>query len=449
MANKVLAHFSPGKIIFASIALTIIGGALALALPIARTESIPFVDLLFTATSATCVTGLETVPLNSFTTVGHAIILALVQIGGLGLITLTTFLMSLFLNFGFATQLMAGKLLELESWTNIKRFLLFVVGITLTAEILGALSFFFVLRTQMPLDQAWFYAVFHSVCSFCNAGISLFGNDFENFINAPSMLITSSLLMVFGGLGFVTWREILNYIGSLSRRKRYTFSLHSRLVLLGTFFLVVGPALVIFLLEYKGAFAHLSLGHKIINSFFHTTAFRGGGFASVPIGALHSATLLIAMVLGFIGNAPGSTGSGIKITVLAIFLATIKASVAGKTSVDMQGRRINKDQIYKALAIVSLSVAWVLLSTFFLLIFESGTAFLALFFEAISAFATMGLSLGITPLLSVFGKFIIIASMIVGRIGSLTLILALRGLTNRKKSEGSEFSYPEERVILS
>lgn len=448
MSNKKLAHFSPGRTFFLSIFATIVIGTLLLALPAARTTSIAFIDLFFTATSATCVTGLFTVPLENFTTFGHCILLILIQIGGLGLITLSLFLMSLFVNLGMATQLMAGQILELESWENIKKILVFIICITIVAESLGALSIYSILQHDYPTSRAWFLAIFHAVSSFCNAGITLFSDGLNNYGTNHIMLLTTTALMFIGSLGFVTWFEIMQYCKATVRRKRYAFSLHSKIIMYGSITLIVASVMILWLLEYNNSLANLSFGHALNTTLFQAVSYKSAGFAIGDINELHLATLFLISMIGFIGSAPGSTGSGIKITTLAIFLATMKAAISGKTSVEIKGRRIVVDQIYKAIAIVLSSLAWIALTTFFLLITEKNWHFMDLFFETVSAFATLGLSTGVTASLSLVGKIFIILSMIIGRIGSLSLIIALKKATD-KKTEQKEFLYPEERVMLT
>ncbi len=452
MVKKTLATFSPARTILLSVFATIIIGTLALALPIARTTSIAFIDLFFTATSATCVTGLFTVPLSNFTTFGHCIILALIQIGGLGLITLSLFLMYLFANLGFATQLMAGQLLEIEQWKHVKKILIFIIGVTLCTEFVGALCIFSVIKSEYSLPQALFLSIFHAVSSFCNAGISLFHGSHgsmhmysENYM----MLIITTMLVFIGGFGFIAWNEIMRYITSLHKKKRHHFSLHSKIILYGSATLISVAVVLIWLLEHNNAFAQMNPLLKFANALFHAVSFRSTGFMAIPLGDVQLATIFLMVILSFIGSSPGSTGSGVKITTFILFLATIKAAISGRTSVDIKGRSIAKDQIYKAIAIISLSVIWIMLTTFCLLITEKGWHFIDLFFEVTSAFATLGISTGTTPFLSALGKLFIIASMFVGRIGSLTLILALRKLALRKKTKGVEFLYPEERVMLS
>lgn len=194
MSSKSLAHFSPGRIILFSVFITIMIGTLLLASPIARTVPIPILDLIFTATSATCVTGLFTINLSAFTIFGKSVLLALIQIGGLGLITLTVFVLSLFMELGFGTQLLAGNVMEIETWKNVRKIIIFIISITLITELIGTIITFFCIRSYYPIDQALFLSLFHSVSSFCNAGISLFDHAQHPHLicaNYPLLLITT------------------------------------------------------------------------------------------------------------------------------------------------------------------------------------------------------------------------------------------------------------------
>ncbi|HEV2601826.1 MAG TPA: potassium transporter TrkG [Candidatus Babeliales bacterium] len=449
MSSKKRMHLSPPLIIFLSVVGTIFIGTALLALPWSQEHPISYIDLLFTATSMTCVTGLTTVPLSSFTPFGKAIILILIQIGGLGLVTLTMSLMSLFMNFGFATQLMAGKIFELESWHNIKRLILFILGITLFFELIGTGVIYWVLYDHYPHYDALFLSAFHAISSFCNGGISLIDKNRLLDIASPIMIVTTTILILSGGLGFITWKEILLYIRSIRRKKKYHFSLSSKIVLYATGLFIALSTIIIFALEYSHSFAHMSLPQALLNSFFYAVSFRGTGFLTVDIHSFHNATLFLALITAFIGSSPVSTGSGIKLTTLAIFFATIKSAISERNAVEIKERSIEKDQVNKAFAIVSLSLIWITLTIFCLLIIESHHNFFPLFFETISAFTTLGLSTGITASLSTLGKVIITISMLIGRIGSLTLVLALRSFTLKRTHDVTEFSYPKERVILT
>ena len=449
MSKRKLAHFSPARVILYSFFFLILLGTALLALPISRTKPIPLIDLLFTSTSATCITGLFTIPLSDFTRFGQSIILGLIQIGALGLVTMSLFVLSLFVNLGLATRLMAGQLLELEPWQNIKRVLIFIFLGTIVTEIIGALCIFTVFKTHYPINDAYYYSIFHSISSFCNAGISFLHHiseqNLELYNTSYIFLITTGALMFFGGLGFITWREIIRYFRTFFSPKRHRFSLHSKIILYGSGVLLVTTAILFWILEHDNVLAPLNTPQTIVNALFHVIAFKSCGFITSSLLNLNIATLLFIMIIGLIGSSPGSTGSGIKITNIAIFLSTIKAAISGRSSVEITGRSIPKDQVYKAIAIVSLSIGWIILITFCLLITEHGWRFIDLLFEVTAAYTNVGFSIGGTDRLTIIGKLFIIATMFIGRIGTLTMIL---GLKMRKRKETAGFTYPEERVML-
>jgi trk system potassium uptake protein len=436
--------FSPSRMILLSVVFTIIVGTACLALPLARNTFIPLTDLLFTATSAISVTGLLTVPLSSFTTSGHLIILILMQIGGLGLITLTLFTVSLFVDLGLATQVMAGEMLDLENWTGTRRILIFIILLTIFCEFFGALILFQTLKNHYPLQKALFYSIFQSISAFCNAGINIIDNGIVQYANDYVMLGTMASLMFIGSIGFISLKELLLRFRPYAQKTKRLLSLQTRIVLYYMSTLIIINTLIFWLLERDNTFSLMNLPQQILNAFFTSISSRSGGFLTIYANDMQLASLFNIMINAFIGSAPGSTGSGIKITTAAIFAATINAAINGNDTVNLKGRRIMQDQIYKALAVVTLSILWVLLITFCLLITERSWNFLDIFFEVMSAFSTLGITIGITPYLSVIGKLLIIFTMFIGRIGSLTLLIALR-----KRNEKQEFSYPQERIMIS
>lgn len=444
MPPRKVIKFSPGRVILVSLCAAVCCGTLLLLLPISRTTPIPIIDLLFTATSATCVTGLLTVPLSSFTLFGQGVILTLLQIGGLGLITMTIFVISIFVHLGLTTQLLAGQMLELESWKNIKELLYFIFKFTIALELLGAGITFFVLIGDYSIAKSIFLALFHSISSFCNAGFSLFPRGMVTYNTNNILLLTTSALMLFGGLGFITWHELFDYARNYIQRKKRFLSLYTKIVLITTSILIALTALLYGLLEYHNTLYTFNSFTALNNIVFNAIASRSTGYMSISPAELHIATLFVIMIIAFIGSSPGSTGSGIKTTTFAIFLATIRAAIHTGTSVHLKGRRIARDQVYKALAVITLSLAWIMLTTFLLLISEQGWEFFDIIFEVVSAFATLGISTGITPHLTPTGKILIMCTMIIGRIGSLTMIIALR----KKHETPHEYEYPEERVML-
>ncbi len=446
--GKRLSHIAPGFIVFLSFAVVILLGALALMHPACRLRSISFLDLLFTATSVTCVTGLFTVPIDQFTTIGHGIILALIQVGGLGLITLSVFLISLIGHLGLGTKLMAGQLLDLEESSNVRDIILFIVWLTLSVECIGAILAFFVFRDHFETGYALFLACFHSVSAFCNSGITIFDYSLLLYRTNVILLLTTMGLMLFGGFGFITWKEIVQYVRSFSKRKRHTFSLHTKIIFYCSVIMILWTTLLLLMLEDHGVFASMSMPYRILNAFFEAISFRSAGFLTAVIDNMQPATLLLALGVSFVGSSPLSTGSGIKITTFIVILATVKAALAGRMTVRISNRELVPVQVHKALAIMMISIFWVALSTFLLVITEPQGTFFQIVIESVSAFTNLGISVGFTEHLSVIGKIIIMTSMLMGRVGSITMVLALRQLAMGEDRSGIEYSYPEERVMF-
>lgn len=436
--------FSPSRTILLSMVLAIVIGTAVLSLPEMCTRFVPLIDRLFIATSSICVTGLLTVPLNSFTQSGHMVIMLLIQIGGLGLITLTLFVVSLFMNLRLATQVMAGEMLDLETWSGTRQLLIFITLLTLSCEFFGACILFQSLKHHYSFFDACFYSLFQSISAFCNAGIDIVGGGLHNYSDDYIMLCAMSSLMLLGSVGFITLRELFVRWNPFYKTDKRVYSLQTRIILFYISLLTLFYTFVFWLLERNNTFEYMSFPQQIINSFFMAVSSRSAGFITVHANDMQQASLLSLMINSFIGSAPGSTGSGIKITTMAIFVATINSAVQGKSSIDIMGRRVMKDQIYKALAVVALSLLWIVLATFCLLITERSWHFIDILFETVNAFSTLGISIGITPYLSILGKSLIIITMFIGRVGSLTLMIALR-----KRGEKNEFSYPEERVMIS
>lgn len=445
MAHAKMYVSSPGRMVLFSIILLIMVGTLLISLPSAvQNPDIPLLDRVFTSASAVCVTGLLTVPLDQFTTFGHVILLILIQIGGLGFITLTVFLLSFFVELGLGTHLMMGQLLEIDRYKSSRYMIGFIIVFTSIVELIGAFLLFFTLPSEFSVGQRAFYALFHSVSSFCSSGFVIFPQGIGAFaFNAPFLLITTFLMLV-GELGFIVWHDVLMYIRSSYYHKPFRFSLHSRIVFSVTTILILFSGFMIWLLEHNHSFKGTSFFISLVNVIFNTVSYRSTGFTTLNIATIHLATFFLIMVIAFIGSSPGSTGSGIKTTTFAIYIAAIKSVLSGRTFVALKGRTIPTDQVFKAMAVLSLSLAWLALITFCLLVTEEGWRFVDIIFESFSAFANLGLSADLTPHLSYLGKMLVIVSMMIGRIGSLTLILAFK-----RKTERTGFYYPEERVLIS
>lgn len=435
----------PGRVLFLSVFSMVCLGTFLLYLPFSQKIPINFLDCLFTATSATCVTGTSPVQLDSFSIIGQIVILALIQIGGIGLLTITLILVSLFTNLGLATQLMFGQVLELESWKNTKKILLFIGSFTLILELLGAISIFFTIYHEYSLIESIFYSIFHSISSFCSAGISPI--NITNYKFNIFFLAISGFLILAGNFGFITWYEILLYFkAKLKKRKRFNISLTTKITFSTTIIIIVTTLLLLLAIE-ANQFSNSPWWVKLSNMIFNTIAYRSAGFSTLDVSSLHQASILLIMIICFIGSSPGSTGSGIKITTIAIFFATIQAALSNRTTVDIKKRSIPKDQVFKSVAVLSLSFGWILASTFLLLLTNENLRFLSLLFESVNSFSNLGLSYVNLSLLNDIGKIIIIISMFFGRVSSVTLILLLR--SRRSKREKVPLQYPEERPMIS
>ncbi len=438
---------SPGRFLILSIFIMVALGTVLLSMPFSQKIPIKFIDCLFTATSATCVTGLLTISFNNFTLIGKTIILMLIQVGGIGLLTISLILVSLFTNLGLATQLMFGQVIELESWKDTKKILLFIGSFTLTVEALGALVIFFLIKPYYTTSQALFHALFHSISSFCNAGLSSFGNSMIVFQNNIPMLFITGLLILCGSLGFITWYELFShYKIRLKTKKKYIrTSLTTKIIFTSTLLIISITTLLLFALEW-----HQSSSQSLIltasNMFFNAISYRSAGLTTIDIHTLSAATILLIMIVSFIGSSPGSAGSGIKVTTFTVVVSTIYAALINHSHVDIKKRQIPFDQVFKALAVAALSFSWILISTFILLILNKQANFLTLLFESVSSFSNLGLSTGLTPSLSTIEKFIIILNMFFGRVGSITLVLALRA--RRARKEKIKLHYPEERPMI-
>ncbi len=442
--KRIWALIPPEQILLWSVILAIFVGAALLSLPMAQLKPIGLMDVFFTATSATTVNGMFTIPIDHFTTFGKAIILILIQIGGLGLITMTLFFLSMVTNLGLKTQILAGSILEIESWKQVKKLLLYIILVTISCEFIGTLCIFGVISSKYPVAMGWFVSMFHAISSFCSAGVTLLDGGMSHYSHSYLIVIITMLLMFIGELGFITWQEIARWGKARYERRPYRFSLHSKIVLYGSTVMLVCSGIIFWILEHKNILANEGVADSMLSTLFYAISFRSTGFLLTSIGSFHLATIMLIMFISFIGSAPGSTGSGIKITTFAIFLASIRAAISGNKTVTLKGRSIALTQVFRAMAILSIGLGWVILSTFCLLITEQGFTFIQILFEAMSAFSSLGMSTGITSSLSTVGKLLVMASMIIGRIGSYTLILALK----LKKKPEVEYTYPEERIML-
>ncbi|MCD6595202.1 hypothetical protein J7L68_05970 [bacterium] len=439
----------PSLLFMGSFILVILTGTILLLLPGATKSGISFINALFTATSATCVTGLIVVPTGTFfTKYGHTVILFLIQIGGLGLMTFATF-SALILRgeLGIKERVMLGDVLNLRVMNKIKSLLGAIIGFTFTLEFIGTIAFYFATDRYSNLqDGKLYFSIFHSVSAFCNAGFSLWDKNLLPFVNNALGSITVMLLIVLGGIGFIVLADWWAYFKEplkLKRLARPHLSLHSKFVMTITASLIIVGALLFFILERNGQLASLSTGYKWLASFFQAITPRTAGFNTLDTNALAPATLFMLIILMFIGASPGSTGGGIKTTTFGVLGLTIFSRLKGNSNMKLFGRNIPSIIAQRAGMVLFLAIIIVSSGLFFLLIFEQGKTLLQLLFEEISAFGTVGLSTGITSSLSVGGKLIIIVTMFLGRIGPLTF---LTSIIFRKRKD--RIKYLDENIMI-
>jgi len=434
--------FHPAKIFVISFAIVILIGSLLLSLPIATKDgtSLPYIDALFTATSAVCVTGLVVVDTgDTFSLFGQTIVMMLIQLGGLGFMTFASVVM-LFLGIKISLKyrLILQENFSHYSTQGVVKLLRNVVILTLIFETIGMLVLGLKWYPDMGL-KSFYFGLFHSISAFNNAGFDLFGS-FSSLTNQTSDILTSLViisLFIFGGLGFFVLSDIFLF------PKRKSLHYHSKLVLTMTFILLAVGFVGIFSMEGNNpdTMGNLSLLEKIVASLFAAATPRTAGFSTIDVGSYSDAALLFTMVLMFIGASPGSTGGGIKTTTFGIILAGIIANIRGNKQTVMYERGVSNDIIWKASTIAFLALFLIIITTFVLTLSEHNT-FIENFFESVSAFGTVGLSMGITPDLSLIGKIMVIITMFIGRVGPLTLALVLS-----HKSE-ADIIYPNGDVMI-
>ena len=418
-------------------------GTVLLLLPIATKtgETTRFIDALFTATTSVCVTGLVVVDTaNHWSLFGQAVILSLIQLGGFGFMTSATiFLLTLGRRISLRERLLIGESLGMEKFRGLGRIVWQMAVFTILIEIAGTAIFYF--GTSIgKLDMPIWKSVFHTISAFNNAGIDIFGNfsSLTEYQKDPAVLIVTSALIILGGISFLVVVDIIK------TRKWLFLSLDSKLVLYTTALLLFLGTAVFLLTEYSNsaAMGQLSPLERVLNAFFQSVTARTAGFNAIDMTVIGDYALFFTMLLMLVGGASGSTAGGIKVNNFSMLLLTVWSSLKGKENPSAFGREFHIQQIHRALAVVVLSVFLVSVAVFFLTLTEN-FKFIDLLFESVSAFGTVGLSTGITPALSVAGRLIIITVMFFGRLGPLTITLAL---VQRQNIYGTR--YPRETVRI-
>lgn len=435
---------SPPQILVLGFAAVILIGTLLLMLPIssASGHSLRFIDALFTATSATCVTGLVVVDTGTYFSVfGQITILVLIQIGGLGFMTMATlFALLLKRKISLRDRLILQEAMNQSSMEGIVRLIRKVLLYSLIIEASCAALLALRWAVDMPFGRALYYGIFHAVSMFNNAGFDIFGGyrSLTGYVNDPTVNIIVMFLIVSGGIGFIVMSDLMDY------RKSRRLLLHTKVVLSMTAALILIGTVVIFVFEFTNSrtLGPLNLGGKLWASFFQSVTPRTAGANTVDIAGLRQASQFFIVILMFIGASPGSTGGGIKTTTFTLMIGAVVSMLRGRDDIVLFRYRLAQERVFKALTITLLALL-LIVSVSMVLSTTEGRPFLMILFETTSAFATVGLSMGLTPELTEVGKILICLTMFAGRLGLLTLAYALG-----PKQGKALYKYPEGKMII-
>ena len=452
MARNRKITFSTTQIILLSFLLTILLGSLLLALPIssASGKAVPYLDALFTATTSTCVTGLVTLPtVSTWSVFGQVVILILIQVGGLGIITIMSGLMILLhKKMGIGDRLLIQDAFNLNTMSGLVKFIKNVLFGTLIIEGIGALCYMLVFIPDFGARGIWI-SVFNAVSAFCNAGIDIIAeNSLCNYATNPLVNGVTATLIILGGLGYIVWWDVLRVIKSRTRKNRKIFrhlTLHSKIAITVTVGLIFVGAMLIFIFEYANplTIGEMSLFDKIQVSFFQSITTRTAGFATIPQENLTNASAAVSILLMLIGGSPVGTAGGMKTVTIAVLVCSAFATIRNKKSATLFGRRISEESIKKALAVVVMFLTICVAATI-LLMATSDVAATDAIYETVSATATVGLSRNLTATLNGVGKLIIIITMYFGRVGPISFALAL----SSKNESQNVISEPTEEISI-
>lgn len=449
-----MGKLSATHILLLSFLFVILIGSILLSLPLCTVsgEFTPFIDSLFTATTSTCVTGLVTVPTYShWNLLGQFIILCLIQIGGLGVITAVTGV-SLFIynKLGISDSMLLQDTLNLNNIAGIKYFIKRMIIGTFIVELIGAIGYMFVFVPDYGIRGVWI-SLFTSVSAFCNAGLDLIGDtSLTPYALNPVINIVTSILIILGGLGYIVWWDILSSIKKARETSVRSVSfrnltLHSKIVLSSTLFLILFGALLIFIFEYNNplTFANYNFFEKVELSLFQSITTRTAGFFTVPQENFTNSSFLICLLLMFIGGSPVGTAGGVKTVTIVVLLLYSLSTIRNRNDVNIFNRKLSKDSVNKSVSVVFMSFTILFLSTLLLCCVSDGN-FLDILYETVSATATVGLSRNFTSSLNLWGKLIIIITMYLGRVGPISLAVAF----NMKHENTNKIKNPVEEIVV-
>ena len=450
-AKKKVRHMTPARVMTLGFLFLIFLGAVVLTFPFCYRDGnrTSFVDALFTSTSASCVTGLTIYDTYTiFSPFGQVVILVLIQIGGLGIMTLTTFF-SLMISkkLGLRNMQVAGEALSHDSFSDMKKLLKTVIAFTFAVEAAGALLYSFYFIPEYGFLHGGAISGFLAISGYCNAGFDILGfkgpsSSFLSLNQNPYVLVLTMLLVIIGGLGFIVWNDLFNF------RKNRKLLLHTKIVLMMSGILILSGAVLIFLCEQGNSLKDMPVGGKILNSFFQSVTSRSSGFDSIGQENLSAGGKLTTILLMFIGTAPGSTGGGIKITTFAVILFTMLSVLRGKNDTMIFGRTVKKQTVYKSFVLTFIALGAIIIASI-TTIMSSGVLNnlsheLDCIVESVSAFGTVGLTTGISNSTNTLGKAILSLTMFLGRVGPVSVGFSLTLKNRRTRSEVA----PDAKIIV-
>lgn len=449
--KKPVNRLNPSQIMVIGFATVILIGAILLSLPIATQtgERIPFLDALFTSTSAVCVTGLVVVDTATYwSTFGQVVIILLIQVGGLGFMTISTlFALITKKRINLKERLLIQESLNQIDLSGLVKLSRYVLLMTFTIEGIGALILSTVFIPEFGIIKGIWYSIFHAISAFCNAGFDLMGTvsgpftSLTKYVNNVTISLTISGLIILGGIGFPVILDVVK------NKKPAKFNIHTKVVLVSTAVLILVGMAFILAVEYTNpkTLGELSLKGKLLSSFFQSVTTRTAGFNTIDLTLLHQGSLFVMILLMFVGAAPCSTGGGIKVTTLSTIILSVRSFLVGKEDIEVFERRVSISTVRKSIGVFFIGMVAVLIGIVMISLTENSFDLIESAFEVVSAFATVGLSIGGSPNLTIVGKILIMLYMFMGRVGLLTIFLALMSKNSGKKQV---IRYPEGKIIV-
>ncbi|MGL9903905.1 potassium/sodium uptake protein NtpJ [Enterococcus sp. DIV0802c] len=447
MKKRVRKRLSPVQLIAAGFFILILFGGSLLTLPFFSHsgESTHFIDALFTATSAVCVTGLTTLnTAEHWNSAGQFLIMTLIEIGGLGFMMIPILFFAIAKKkISFSMRIVLKEALNLEEMSGVIKLMIYILKFAVVIQVIGAVALSVVFIPELGWAKGIWFSIFHAVSSFCNAGFDLLGDSLLADQTNVYLIMVVSALIIAGGLGFIVWRDILSY----HRVKKIT--LHSKVALSVTALLLIGGFILFLITERNGlTLVKGTFTERLANTFFMSVTPRTAGYYSIDYLQMSHAGLILTMFLMYIGGTSGSTAGGLKTTTLGILLIQMHAMFKGKTRAEAFGRTIRQAAVLRALTLFFVTLSLCVVAIMVLSVTEtipktSGIEYIA--FEVFSAFGTVGLTMGLTPDLTLIGKLVIISLMYIGRVGIMTVVFSLLVKANRAEAN---YKYPEESIML-